>query len=339
MSMKEWMELDVEQLELSDVTDAEKERVKQHVLKKRKKAPVWRPAAAAAVILIGASAAAGFAVPSIASQIPFMDDVIAYFQNEDQGAFDEFSTDIGLAETDNGTTVMIDDAVYDGTNITVSFAIETNRDLGESVQMSGADWFKAAGSDGSAGTGEITKISDTRYVGLSTFTPHFKDGESPDKVDISWSPQGFSGVEKDAVIKGDWSFDFSLERLEGKEQLVNETVKNEEVTFTLKSVEFTDVSTIISYGQLVKGDFLEKWPSVTPVFRVTDDLGHVYADGTGGPGVSTDKGKTFEGTTDFGAIRDGAGQLIIQPVIIASLTSGKGHEKVELDPIVVELVD
>ncbi|XXM73234.1 DUF4179 domain-containing protein [Lysinibacillus sphaericus] len=334
--MREWMELDVEELELMDVTDREKERVKRHVLKKRKKAPVWR-SAAAAVIVIGASAAAGFAVPSIASQIPFMDDVIAYFQDGDHGAFKEFSTDIGLAETDNGVTVMIDDAVYDGTNITVSFALETDEDLGESVQMSGADWFEVAGSDGSAGTVEITKISDARYVGLSTFTPQFKNGEYPEKVNISWSPQGFSGIGKDAEINGDWSFGFSLERLEGKEQLVNEKVENEDVTFTLKSVEFTDVSTIISYGQLVKEDFLEKWPSVTPVFRVTDDLGHVYIDGASGPGVSPDDGKTFEGTTDFGTIREGANQLIIQPLIIASLTSGKGHEEMELDPIVIEL--
>jgi Family of unknown function (DUF5643)/Domain of unknown function (DUF4179) len=337
MSMKEWMELDAENLEMLDVTDAEKARVKQHVLKKRENPPVWRTAAAAAVIVIGASAAAGFAVPSIASQIPFMDDVIAYFQDENQGAFDEFSTDIGLAETDNGATVMIDDAVYDGTNITVSFAIETERNLGESVQMSGADWFEVAGSDGSAGTGEITKISDTRYVGLSTFNPHFKNGESPEKVDITWSPQGFIGLEKDTEIKGDWSFDFSLERLEGKEHLVNETVKNEDVTFTLESVEYTDGSTVISYEQIVKEDFLEKWPSVTPVFKVTDGLGHVYLDGTSGPGVSTDDGKTFEGTTDFGRIQEGARELIIEPVIIASLTSGKGHKEIELDPIVIKL--
>ncbi|MCA1063951.1 DUF4179 domain-containing protein [Rossellomorea sp. AcN35-11] len=335
MSMKEWMDLDVEQLELLDVSDKEKARVKQHVLKKRRKAPAWRTVAAAAVIGIGAATATTFVMPSVASQIPFMDDVIRYFEGED--GFEEFSTDIGLAETDQGVTVMIDDAVYDGTNITVSFAIETDKDLGENVHMTGANGFDVAGSTGSGGSSEITKISETRYVGLSTFTPHFENGEYPEKVDITWNPQRLSGIEQDVEVKGEWSFAFSLERLEGNQKLVNETVQSDEVTFTLKSVEFTDVSTVISYEQVVKEAFLEEWPSVTPVFRVTDDRGHVYMDGTGGGGVSPDNGKTFEGTTAFGTIEEGAGELIIQPIIIASLMSGEGHEEMELAPIVIEL--
>ncbi|WP_175991487.1 DUF4179 domain-containing protein [Bacillus sp. Marseille-Q1617] len=336
MSMKEWMELDVDQLELLDVSDAEKERVKQHVWKKRKKAPVWRKIAAAAVIMIGATTAASFALPSVASQIPFMDDVIRYFNGEENKNFETFSTDIGLAETDNGVTVMIDNAVYDGTNITVSFAIETEEDFGEFMQMTGPNWFDVAGSTGSGGSNEITRISETRYVGLSTFTPHFED-EPPEEVDISWTPHAFTNMENDLEEKGDWSFAFSLERLEGEEKLINEIVQHDDVTFTLKSVEFTDVSTVIAYEQVVTDELLEKWQSVTPVFRVTDDLGHVYIDGTGGGGVSKDDGKTFKGTTAFGTIHENASQLIIQPVEIASLMSGKGHEEVELEPIVIEL--
>ena len=76
---------------------------------------------------------------------------------------------------------------------------------------------------------------------------------------------------------------------------------------------------------------------VSPVFRFSDDLGHVYMNETGGGGVSTDNGKTFKGTTAFGAIQEGARHLIIQPVEIASLMYGKGHIEIELDPIIIEL--
>lgn len=34
MSMKEWMELDIDNLETEPVTELEKQRVKQHILKK-----------------------------------------------------------------------------------------------------------------------------------------------------------------------------------------------------------------------------------------------------------------------------------------------------------------
>ena len=43
------------------------------------------------------------------------------------------------------------------------------------------------------------------------------------------------------------------------------------------------------------------------------------------------------GTTEFGTIQEGAGQLIIQPIEIASLNFGKGHIKIELDSIVIDL--
>ncbi|MFC7782989.1 MULTISPECIES: DUF4179 domain-containing protein [unclassified Rossellomorea] len=337
MSMKEWMDLDIESLELEEVTELEKKRVKQHVLKKLENKHAWRNIAVASVMLIGISTAAGYAYPSLASQVPFMDDVIQYFSNDEAGKeFDEFSTDIGLAEMSNGVTVMIDNAVYDGTNITVSYAIETDKDFGEGMN-SGAHWFDIAGSNGSGGSSEITKIGPNRYVGLSTITPSFKGGDFPEKVDITWEPQTLYSTSNDVKVHGEWSFAFSLKRLVGDVRLVNETVKTNDIHFTLKSVELTDVSTVIAYEQVVTDTLLLEWPEVSPVFKVTDDLGHVYLDGTGGGGFSADNGKTLEGTTTFSTIQEGATKLIIKPVEIASLGSGKDHTEMELEPIIIDL--
>lgn len=339
MSMKEWMNLDIDNLELLEVSETEKARVKQHVRKQQKKAPIWRHMTVAAILIVSATTVTGFAFPSIASQIPFMDNVISYFNDEEQHYknFEAFSTDIGLAETSNGMTVMIDNAVYDGTNITVSFAIETDYDFGEAMQMRAPNWFNVVGANGSGGSEQITKISDTRYVGVSTFTPDFEGGVYPDKVEVTWTPQAFYSISNDLEIEGDWSFAFSLDSLEGDIQLVNETVQHKDISFTLQSIEFTDVSTVISYEQGVTDELLKEWPSVTPVFYVTDDLGHVYMSGTGGGGTSPDNGKTFKGTTSFGAIQEGASQLIIQPVEIASLMYGKGHTEIKLEPIIIDL--
>ncbi|PFA69112.1 hypothetical protein CN378_04315 [Bacillus sp. AFS015802] len=337
MSMKEWMELDIDSLELEEVTDLEKKRVKQHVLKKREKKHVWRNIGVASVMLIGISTAAGYAYPSLASQVPFMDDVIQYFSNDETyKEFDEFSTDIGLTETSNGVTILIDDAVYDGTNITVSYAIETDKDFGEDIH-SGGHWFDIKGANGSGGSSQLTKISDNRYVGLATITPSFKRGEFPEKVEITWEPEKLYSTSNDVEVEGDWSFAFSLKRLEGDVRLVNETTKTEDIQFTLKSVEVTDVSTVIAYEQGVSDSLLEEWSEVSPVFKVTDDLGHVYLDGTGGGGFSKDDGKTLEGTTAFGTIQEGATKLIIEPVEIASFGSGKGHTEIQLDRIVIDL--
>lgn len=304
-----------------------------------KKRRLKRPLIAAAVILGISSMSFAFAFPSIASQIPFMDNVISFINDKEQRYinFEEFSTEIGLAQKSNGTTVMIDSAVYDGTNITISYAIETNQRVEKDMEIRVENWFDVIGAISMGGSEKITKISDNRYVGLATLTPNFKDGKYPETVKVTWEPEAFKSLSEDLEVEGDWSFAFSLNRLEGDIELVNENVKNKNVNFTLKSIEFTDVSTIINYEQLVSEEFLTEWESVTPVFRITDDLGKVYMNETGGGGISPDNGRTFRGTSDFGTIQEGASKLTIQPIQIASLNYGKGHAEIQLDSIVIDL--
>lgn len=339
MSMKEWMELDVDQLELEDVTNMEKARVKQHVLKKRNRTPIFRKLSLAAILFISAATATSFAFPSIASQLPFMDNVVRYFDDEYMQFtnFETFSSEIGLAQTSNGITVMIDDAVYDGTNITVSFAIETEHDFGNSMYVRAPHWFDVVGASGSGGSDRIAKISDKRYVGLASFTPHFKNDTYPDTVEVTWQPEAFYNSVTNMEVKGDWSFAFSIDRLAGNLQSVNETVGNSEVSLTLQSIEYTDVSTVFSYNQEVQESLLNKWKEVTPVFYITDNLGNQYMEGTGGGGSTSDNYRTFEGTTSFGAIHEDATELIIQPAAIASLMYGMGHIEIDLEPIVIDL--
>lgn len=337
MSMKEWIDLDIENLELLEVTEIEKASVKQHVLKKRRKTPFLRNIAIASLVFLGATITTGFAFPSLASQIPFMNHVIHYFEDDEDryNQFEAFSTDVDLVQTSNGITVMIDNAVYDGTNVTVTYAIETEHPFGENLDTLAPHWFEVEGAVGSGGTGNITKISETRYVGIATFTPHFKD-INPEIVNVTWEPTTFTN-HKGIEIKGDWSFAFTLKSLEGELQLVNKTVQEKDISFTLQSIEFTPVSTVISYEQVVTDELLKVWSSVTPSFKISDDLGTVYIDGTGGGGMSPDNGKTLNGTTEFGSIKDNARQLIIQPIAIASMDYGKGNVKIELDPLVIDL--
>ncbi|MGD6857651.1 DUF4179 domain-containing protein [Bacillus infantis] len=298
-----------------------------------------KPALAAAIIAGISTASAAFAFPSIASQIPFMDHVINYLSDEEgqYKDFEKFSSDIGIVEDSNGMKVMIDNAVYDGTNVTVSFAIETDYDFNEQMDVLTPNWFNVREASGSGGTLRIMKISENRYVGISAFTPHFKDDEQPETIEVTWEPKGFYSPVNDLKVTGDWSFAFSLNRVEGDLQLVNETVQKEGVSFTLRSLEFTDVSSVIRFEQAVSEELHKKWASVTPVFEVTDDLGNVYMNGIGGGGKTTDDYKTLKGTSDFGTIKEGASQLIIKPTQIASFNYGKAHKEIELEPIVIDL--
>lgn len=340
---KEWAELDIDSIEPVEVSPFDKKKVKQHVIRqgKRRKSPVWRNAAAAAIVLLGGSVMMGAAFPSVASQIPFMSDVMSYFQDDDKqyAHFDEFSTAIGLADTSNGTTVMIDNAVYDGTSITVSYAIQTDQDVGQGLQGKAPYWFDVKEASGSGGDGVfLRQISDTRYVGVTTFTPHFEKGkDAPETVHVTWEPTAFENESGETVIEGDWSFEFSLGRIDGEMQLVNESTSKEGVTLLLQSVEKTDISTVLQFEQTIDKAVAKKWPDVSPIFEITDDLGNIYESGSGGGGVSYDAGMTYKWTTTIGTIDEKATKLIIQPTTILSLMHGKGHEELLMDPIEVQL--
>ncbi len=340
---KEWVELDIDSIEPVEITSVEKKKVKHHVMKhsKRGKSPIWRNAAAAVMLLLGGTATMGVAFPSVASQIPFMSDVISYFQDEDNlyAHFDEFSTGIGLAKTSNGTTMMIDHAVYDGTSITVSYAVETERDVGSGLKGKVPYGFevKEGNGYGSSSVG-LKQISDTRYVGMTTFSPYFKKGEaSPETVHVTWKPIGFENEAGETVIEGDWSFEFTLSRIDGEVQLVNEYVSKDGVTLRLQSVERTDISTVLQFEQTIDDAVAKEWPDVSPVFDITDDLGNVYPRSGAGGGVSHDAGRTYKWTIATGTIHEDATKLIIQPTAILSLMYGRGHEELPMDPIEVQL--
>lgn len=98
-------------------------------------------------------------------------------------------------------TVMIDHAVYDGRDITVSFAIETDQTFGKDIQISTTNWFEVAGASGSGDSSQITQISDTRYIGLSTITPHFKDEKYLETLKVTWSLHAFLSLSIDLEVE------------------------------------------------------------------------------------------------------------------------------------------
>ncbi|MFC4803315.1 DUF4179 domain-containing protein [Neobacillus sp. GCM10023253] len=335
---KKLADLNIDEIEPVAVSEIEKKRVKQHVMGvgAKKKIKVFKYMAVAATIALGAAIGASFAVPSLASQIPFMNNIMNYFKDENSytSNYSKFATSISQTQSSNGVSIMIEDAVFDGSSITVSYAIETDKDLGTSPGMSSAFNVKGAVAIGAAGT--IKKVNDTKYVGTEKITPTFR-GSKPDRIEISWEPGAFKNLETDESIAGDWHFAFEVSALENKSKLVNQYVTNHGVTVNIKSIETNGLSTVIHYEQVVEARILDKWPHVTAEIKsVQDDLGNSYSvDGNGG--VSRDNGVSFEWSSTIKSIHPNAKSLTLVPVIYYSLGSGRGLETKEMAPITIEL--
>lgn len=333
---KKLVDINIDEIEPVEVSGFEKKRVKQYVLGTKKKKNVYKYMAMAATIIIGAAIASGFAVPSFASQIPILNNIINYFKDETSynNNFAEVATDISQIQTSNGVSVMIEDAVYDGYSITVTYAIETNKDLGENPYTSAQ--FDVKGSEGMGATGKIEKVKDTTYVGTEKITPHF-NGSKPEMIEISWEPQAFVNMETNESITGNWQFAFEIQSLENKKEVVNQSVTDHGVSVVINSYETNDLSTVINYKQFVEEHILKEWREVTvELNHVQDDLGNRYIVDNNG-GISRDNGLSFEWSGTIKSIDPNAKSLTIVPVIYFSHGSGKGLETKEMDPIRVDL--
>ncbi|MEK4486087.1 DUF4179 domain-containing protein [Psychrobacillus sp. FSL H8-0484] len=333
---KKLVELNIDEIEPVEVSVFEEQRVKQYIMGRKKKTNVFKYIAIVASITIGATIATSFAVPSLASQIPIFNNIMSYFSDENSynSNFTDVATDISQVKSSNGVSIIIEDAVYDGSSITVSYAIETDKDLGLNPRTSAM--FDVQGAEGMGSTGTIEKVNETTYVGTEKITPIF-NGSKPDTIEISWEPDAFVITETNESIIGDWQFAFELPALVNKKELVNQSVTNNGVTVKINSYETNDLSTVIHYEQTVEKHVLEEWPEVTvEIINVQDDLGNKYSvDGNGG--TSRDNGLSFKWSSTIKSIDPNAKSITIIPVIYFSFGSGKGLEKKEMDPIRIDL--
>lgn len=336
MSIKKWAEIDVNSIELLEVEDADKQRVKSFVLKQKKQTK-WKRLSLTAAIIIGITTATVLAFPTYIAQIPFVGSIMSYLKDDYNrfAEFEAFSNDIGLEQTSNGITVSIDKAIYDGRNITVSYVVETE-EIVEDLRPS-AGWFAVKGASLNIGGLDIKKVSDTRHVGYINYIPLFPNNEFPEVVQITMNPTYFYSHQQNFLVNGDWLFEFSLTKLDSDIKLINQIAMHEKVNVLIESLTFTDVSTIMSYEQILEPELLATWHTVFPTFYIVDDLGNVYMDGLelsgGGITINTNE-LSHKGVTTFGAVNKQATQLIIKPIAVKGLND---ENKIELESITVDI--
>ncbi|WP_342507399.1 DUF4179 domain-containing protein [Sporosarcina sp. FSL K6-2383] len=335
---KDWLDLDVDNIEPLELSNAKKTDIKNNILaksRKKKKFMSLRQLTAAAIIGVSAVTAMSLAFPTVASQLPFMHNIFSYFQDDVDLDFNKYATAIGQVQTDNGISVMIENAVYDGTAITVSYAVETDKELGDRPREE--NFFDIEKSKGWSATGRpLRKVSDTTYVGLAKITPRFAN-TSPDEVVLSWEPYSFTNKETKTELKGDWQFEFKLTKLESDFKLINASIEQDGVTVLIKSFETNDMSTVIHYEQFIDSDALNEWSSVSAQFdNIHDNLGNTYLyNGYGN--TTNDNRLSYKSSGSIRTIDPNATSLTFVPTIYFSLGEGKGVETKEMEPIIIDL--
>lgn len=336
---KQLNNLDLEEnIEPMDVSDEEKIDMKNRVAKKirkRRRAPkVWRNIAAAAVITVASIATIGVGFPTLANQIPIVNNIFALFndeQDEFYTKYEEFATGIGQVQTSNGVKMTVDYAVYDGKTITMTYSVETEKEIGENIGVNAPVNVK----DEVGGTGTTTalkKVSDTQYVGMVTSTPIFDNKHN--EVTVNWQPGSIVNQDTMNEVKGNWKFHFTLKEVQGDVQTVGQSSAENGVEVWINEIRSTDISTVIEYNQKVNTSVLEEWEWVTTDLEVVDNLGNKYRVNSNG-GYSEEE-QNFYWSATLQNVDKNATSLIFKPEVVWS-KEGKEHKSFTLDPIEVIL--
>ena len=315
------IDMNVSQFEEGEVSEAEREKVKMQLKGKvRKQKPVkWRKMAAAASISIGISAASlfGLSYTSFAQEIPLLGNLFQLFNSDGlYGSYVENSESLAIANEDHGINVTMNEVIFDGKALYMTYTIESEMDLGESPKLTGVPTILDSPSMIYSTRHELLKNGENQYVGMTIADLLTED--QVDQVDNgkfefmieSIVPDSAVGTE---AIKGNWAFNFELSATDNIEQIVDVSADSNGVDVTVKKVVYTPMSFLLHYDEELSNDVMQKWDFVRVDIIVKDDLGNVYTNKHNGE--YSNSFTQLHHSNTFEKLDPEATKLIITPVV------------------------
>ncbi|OED04887.1 DUF4179 domain-containing protein [Bacillus cereus] len=326
------IDIDEKELEEIEASEIEKEKVKRNVkqsIRTKKKIKSWKKGVAAASILVGLSVATlGIGFPTYAGGLPIVGDIFRFLDNGRTGLYEnykEFSTELNMTRESNGVKVTINDAVFDGRTITITYSIESEKDLGEKPFPFGSP--QVMGFNGGGGSSNVIKVGEGKYVGMTTMSGH--GSERLDVANVWWDIEAIELDYEGNVIKGNWNFALSLKAMDSKEVKVNGVSENELIKVNIDKMEVTPMSFIVFYNQEESKALRRIWDSADVELEIKDDLGNQYAgEGNGGTGTVAEPHKSSWSTT-FQKLNKNATKLIVTPHVNLRVHTPENHGGLE----------
>ena len=326
--------IDITEFDEIEVNELEKKKVKRALkqsINNKKKTKSWkRNVAAASMIIVLSFTTFGITFPAYASNIPVIGDIFSFFNHESTGNhlydhYQEYSTEMNLTQESEGIKVTINDAIYDGNTVSLAYSIESERDLGENLNIHGIPKFKE--SKGMVADSKIVKVDEHHYVGLFHATDPSKNGE--DTVYINWNLENI--IQHDTQVEniGDWNFNFSLQSTGNKIQLIHQDTEQDGVKVTLGKLAITPMSFTMYYDIEASEKVSSTWHDVDVALEIKDNLGNRYSgEGNGGTGKDSyhmSWSKTFQ------KLDPNATQLIVTPHVTLRSYTFENHGSVEMN--------
>ncbi|MEI3890683.1 MULTISPECIES: DUF4179 domain-containing protein [Bacillus] len=327
-------DIDIDEKELKEIetSEIEKEKVKRNLkqsIRTKKKMKSWKKGVAAASILVGVSVAMlGIGFPTYAGGLPIVGDIFRFLDNGRTGLYEnykEFSTELNMTRESNGVKVTINDAVFDGRTITITYSIESDKDLGEKPFPFGSP--QVMGFNGGGGSSDVTKVGEGKYVGMTTMSGH--RSERLDVANVWWDIEAINMYEEKKSIKGNWNFALTVKGMDSKEIKLQGISEKEGIKVNIDKMEVTPMSFIVFFNQEESKALRSIWDSADVELEIKDDLGNKYAgEGNGGTSTVAEPHKSSWSST-FQKLNENATKLIVTPHVNLRVHTPENHGGVE----------
>jgi hypothetical protein len=275
--------MELEEFENTTVSNKEKEKLKSKLLSQvviknhpHKRKRTWL----AAIVMIGflSSSMIGLSFTAFAEEIPFLGNIFKFFNRDGiYDAYDENAEKLDLVQESNGITITVDDAVFDGKSLYITYSIETEKDLGENPWVNSLPAFDTP-RGGLGGSTQVSKIDDNKYIGLYEVS-HYD--ELQQEIHVIWNIESLSTEANNngTVYQGNWRFDFDINAVEYDTKEINKTIDDQGITITLDKITVTPMSFLLYYNHIEFPEITREWDNITVEMDVVDNLGNHYLNG------------------------------------------------------------
>ncbi|MGL5749202.1 MAG: DUF4179 domain-containing protein, partial [Paraclostridium sp.] len=240
----------------------------------------------------------------------------------------EYANEVNKTKESNGVSVNINDAIFDGKTINLTYTIESEKDLGESPYFGGAPFnINSEITSGGTGSSYAEKIDENTYIGHASHT--ISDFVESPKDSVVFELKIREIVSEAVEVKGRWNFDLAIKAQRGDIKKVNQTIGKDGVSVEIKEIDINPMSMNIVYSQKVTKEINDKWDDVYTEVEVKDDLGNVYSGESNGGSGDIYNNMTWSST--FEKINLEATKLIITPKVELSTNTNENSGGVEFD--------
>lgn len=166
--------------------------------------------AAVVTVLIGTTAF-GIACPTQAKEITLIGNVFAYLSEYKIGNYAEykdFSKSLDISQEKKGVKITLNDAIYDGTTIMLTYTIESKDDLGDEIILD--DWLNIKGVSGVTGSSAVYKVRENTYIGFVRMS--LFEIVEVDELKVKYNIARLYNSEGDFDIKENWDFKFNIKK-------------------------------------------------------------------------------------------------------------------------------